>query len=532
MSGFISACFTGETPVHTPLGLVRIDDIRVGDWVFSRDECFGIARVQRRQVTALFRFENRAVLDITICAANGQSETLRTTPEHPFAILSAGPEARAISGPHRHTDADVLTRAYIWRAAGELEIGLHTVDIAGRTGTIVAIEPAPGLTTVYNFAVDDLHTYFVGEAGVWVHNRYDAADEAVDVEQVSDSLYLSFDESGKVVNLLSPGLDFSGEPSDTDRAIALGLTLGDRTTRDSLLGAALVRGGVDTAVGTVKLAYDISLAGQARTAFRWLSDFDGEKQKLADTANGLRDLSVAGLMRYGGRTDAGLLALGDGMNWLGGAMFSDLYDASGMLAKDSSAWGVMKAGYEMETIGSVAFSAATIPIGLEVQGARAAGLASELTQGARSLFPGYMRFRSMGFSPAQAKYLAEPYPSSGMGSHFFPRKAWGFQLPKWLGDSPLNVLRPQGISRGDFYELHFKVDPRYYGSAFPRKIGGSWRGKALGIERYDLAGRIWYGSPAPLKLTVGGALGTPVATGILMYDWNSQRQAEVENADN
>jgi Pretoxin HINT domain/DNase/tRNase domain of colicin-like bacteriocin len=181
MSGFISACFTGETPVHTPLGLVRIDDIRVGDWVFSRDEYFGNARVQRRQVTALFRFENRAVLDITICAANGQSETLRTTPEHPFAILSAGPEARAISGPHRHTNADVLTRAYIWRAAGELEIGQHTVDIAGRTGTITAIEPAPGLTTVHNFAVDDLHTYFVGAAGVWVHNRYDAADEALPV---------------------------------------------------------------------------------------------------------------------------------------------------------------------------------------------------------------------------------------------------------------------------------------------------------------------------------------------------------------
>jgi hypothetical protein len=49
--------------------------LRVGDWVFSRDEHFGNARVQRRQVTALFRFENRAVLDITICAANGQSET-------------------------------------------------------------------------------------------------------------------------------------------------------------------------------------------------------------------------------------------------------------------------------------------------------------------------------------------------------------------------------------------------------------------------------------------------------------------------
>ena len=32
--------------------------------------------------------------------------------------------------------------------------------------------------------------------------------------------------------------------------------------------------------------------------------------------------------------------------------------------------------------------------------------------------------------------------------------------------------------------------------------GGS--GKNLGLKRYGLPGRIWYGSPAPLKARVGG----------------------------
>ena len=33
------------------------------------------------------------------------------------------------------------------------------------------IEECEGSTTVYNFQVDDYHTYFVGESMVWVHNK-------------------------------------------------------------------------------------------------------------------------------------------------------------------------------------------------------------------------------------------------------------------------------------------------------------------------------------------------------------------------
>ncbi|WP_397580583.1 hypothetical protein, partial [Sphingorhabdus sp.] len=123
------------------------------------------------------------------------------------------------------------------------------------------------------------------------------------------------------------------------------------------------------------------------------------------------------------------------------------------------------------------------------------------------------KFVSQGFSPAQAEYLAEPYV--GMGHHFIPRRAG---LPSIISDSPLNVLKPSGISRGNFYELHFKVDPFYPGSRLPGAAGGGvWNGTSLGLEKYGTVGRLWFGSPTPLKVTVGGT----VAAGGAAYWYSS-----------
>jgi hypothetical protein len=78
-------------------------------------------------------------------------------------------------------------------------------------------------------------------------------------------------------------------------------------------------------------------------------------------------------------------------------------------------------------------------------------------------------------------------------------------LPSIFTESDFNVLKPQGITRGDMYELHYKVDPKFKGTGFPARVGGGgWSGAALGLKEYGLAGRIWHGSPAPLKARVGG----------------------------
>lgn len=124
---------------------------------------------------------------------------------------------------------------------------------------------------------------------------------------------------------------------------------------------------------------------------------------------------------------------------------------------------------------------------------------------------GSAKYLSQGFSPAQAEYLAAPYV--GKGHHSFVTQAMGrnHNLPSWIVESPLNVLKPKGMSRGDFYELHYKVDLQFRNANFPNAIGGKWTGSSLGLERYSGLERIWHASPTPLKITAGGVTVTGAA---------------------
>jgi hypothetical protein len=114
-------------------------------------------------------------------------------------------------------------------------------------------------------------------------------------------------------------------------------------------------------------------------------------------------------------------------------------------------------------------------------------LGSKARSGTRydEVFDEYMYFRNQGFTATQAWYLTQPY--TGVGHHFpiTQRTARRWGLPDWLRDSPFNVLKPRKISRGRFYELHYTVDPDFHGTAFPRCIGGSWRGGQLGLKKYS-----------------------------------------------
>jgi hypothetical protein len=83
-------------------------------------------------------------------------------------------------------------------------------------------------------------------------------------------------------------------------------------------------------------------------------------------------------------------------------------------------------------------------------------------------------------------------------------------LPQSFMDGPFNKLVPPGSSIGDLYERHFAVDPKFYGTS----AGGErWSGRDLGLKRYGTLGRLWYGSPAPLKARAGG-LGAAAASGL------------------
>jgi hypothetical protein len=129
------------------------------------------------------------------------------------------------------------------------------------------------------------------------------------------------------------------------------------------------------------------------------------------------------------------------------------------------------------------------------------------------VFDEYMHFRNQGFTPAQSKYLTEPY--NGRGHHFPIRQATAdnLNLAITLRDGPFNVLRPSGISRGRFYELHYQSDPTFFAANFPVRIGGRWNGANIGLPKFGPWARAWYATPTGLKaagataIVGGGAAG-------------------------
>ena len=160
--------------------------------------------------------------------------------------------------------------------------------------------------------------------------------------------------------------------------------------------------------------------------------------------------------------------------------------------------------------GEAAFDAASLLYG----GAEARGLA-EL--GALSKEAAVAKYMARGYPKGLPEYFATPY--DGGGHHFLPKRT---ELPAWLGggpvpsvisDSPFFLLKPSNMTKGDFFERHFQVDPSYHGGNIPAKFGGGgWSGHDLGWQKHDRLGRLWYGSPAPLKAVAGaGAVGAGAA---------------------
>ena len=130
------------------------------------------------------------------------------------------------------------------------------------------------------------------------------------------------------------------------------------------------------------------------------------------------------------------------------------------------------------------------------------------------------KYLAQGLSPRAAAHLAKPYPASNMAHHFIARDTrlpGGGSVPQSYSDGPFNKLAPPGISRGDFYELHYQVDPRFHGTGV---VGERWSGKDLGLAKRGRLGRLWHGSPAPLKARVGGLA---AAAGSGLYNPEDER---------
>ena len=137
-----SYCFVAGTLVTTEDGFKPIEEIEVGDKVLSENELTG--EVSVKTVTETYINETDELVHIGV---NG--ETISATPSHPFYVDKLG-----------------------WTLARSLKAGDVLVLSNGELVTVewVQHEILESPIKVYNFEVQDFHTYFVGECGVLVHN--------------------------------------------------------------------------------------------------------------------------------------------------------------------------------------------------------------------------------------------------------------------------------------------------------------------------------------------------------------------------
>lgn len=155
-------CFAAGTPVATETGLRPIESIAVGERVWARDELTGedaLAPVVQRFVTPDSR-----VIGVDVPLGPLSHELLRVTENHRFYVPDRG-----------------------WVPARDLN-GTLLVSIAPRGPPLVsagasAVESWGERTTVYNLEVEGLHTYFVGEARVLVHNANEPDKKCTDPDK-------------------------------------------------------------------------------------------------------------------------------------------------------------------------------------------------------------------------------------------------------------------------------------------------------------------------------------------------------------
>ena len=149
ISGFVSggmssnACFVAGTSILTAAGYVAIENIKEDDYVWASDPETGEKALKR--VVQTFVNESDELVHVFV---NG--EEIITTPEHPFYVPQKG-----WVGSIRLRAGDILI----------LQNGQYVI-VEKVQHEILEVP-----ITVYNFEVEDFHTYYVGESSVLVHNE-------------------------------------------------------------------------------------------------------------------------------------------------------------------------------------------------------------------------------------------------------------------------------------------------------------------------------------------------------------------------
>ena len=142
----VLACFPAGTKVHTGIGIKNIEDVRVGESVWSFNEATGEYGLQR--VLRVMSRESDHTVQLY-----GNRETIETTALHPFYTLDG------------------------WKDAGDLIAGDYIKTLTGELVEINKVVYQHNAKKVFTFEVENWHTYFVGPLAWLVHNARPCLDK-------------------------------------------------------------------------------------------------------------------------------------------------------------------------------------------------------------------------------------------------------------------------------------------------------------------------------------------------------------------
>lgn len=194
-------CFVAGTLVATINGLVAIENIKAGDYVLSTNP--DTMETAYKPVLETYVRETDKLVHLTI---NG--EEIITTFDHPFYVNGKG----------------FINASMLWIGA----------ELVNNNGDILLAEKIyrefldNKIEKVYNFKVEDNHTYHVGEHGVLVHNaEYIESKIPVgkkDIDQFREKYSVSKDNTIAIGKTNVPGLEgmtFEGSSPKVRKMIGL-----------------------------------------------------------------------------------------------------------------------------------------------------------------------------------------------------------------------------------------------------------------------------------------------------------------------
>jgi len=142
VSSSTGVCFVAGTLVETEIGSMPIEEISVGMKVYAHNPDTG--ETELKEVVNTFVRQSDELVHIKV---NG--EHIITTPEHPFYVPVKG-----------------------WTSAIQLRAGDRLQLLNGKYVIIEQVqhELLETPVIVYNFEVEDFHTYYVSDSAILVHN--------------------------------------------------------------------------------------------------------------------------------------------------------------------------------------------------------------------------------------------------------------------------------------------------------------------------------------------------------------------------